>query len=289
MTGCRRGTRKHCAGEGGDPGWGRGNNIGDAGHREHAAPGNPQKIAGSEVAPQGDPMSTLQGSGSDEARRNRMVDRQLVGRGITDPQVLAAMRKVPRHLFVAAALAEMAYDDRPLPIGNRQTISQPYMVALMAEALALEGGEKVLEIGTGSGYSAAVVAEIASEVYTIERLAPLADKANDTLKTLGYENVHVRCADGTLGWPEAAPFDAIVVTAGAPSVPDTLKQQLKTGGRLVIPVESDYGLQTLVRETRRSEDKFDVEDLGGVRFVPLIGEEGWHPPEDQGDGDCGAP
>ena len=208
-----------------------------------------------------------------------MVERQLIDRGIADPLVLGAMRKVPRHLFVSAALAEMAYDDRPLPIGNRQTISQPYMVALMAEALALKGGEKVLEIGTGSGYAAAVVAEIASAVYTIERLAPLAETATDTLKSLGYDNVHVRCADGTLGWPEAAPFDAIVVTAGAPTVPETLKQQLKTGGRLVIPVESDFGLQTLLCVTRCGQDEFDTEDLGGVRFVPLIGEQGWHPPE----------
>ncbi|MBW2245546.1 MAG: protein-L-isoaspartate(D-aspartate) O-methyltransferase, partial [Deltaproteobacteria bacterium] len=196
-------------------------------------------------------------------------------RGVRSPAVLDAMRKVRREGFVPSYLGEFAYEDAPLPIEEEQTISQPYIVALMVEALALEGHERVLEIGTGSGYAAAVLAEIAREVYTIERHEKLARSAELRLAEEGYGQVRVRCGDGTLGWPEQAPFDAIVVAAGGPSVPDSLRQQLAIGGRLVIPVGEQVGLQTLRRITRVDVDEFREEDLGGVRFVPLIGEEGW--------------
>ena len=209
--------------------------------------------------------------------RDRLVDRQLIARGVSDPLVLDAMRKVPRHQFVPDHLEYLAYDDGPLPIGSGQTISQPYIVALMTEALGLKGGESVLEIGTGSGYAAAVLGEIASEVYTIERIETLADHAAETLRSLGYDNVQVKCGDGTLGWPDAAPFDGIVVTAGGPAVPQALKDQLKIEGRLVIPVEDRSCGQTLTLLTRVSENQYTEDDFGGVRFVPLIGEQGWHP------------
>jgi protein-L-isoaspartate(D-aspartate) O-methyltransferase len=209
--------------------------------------------------------------------RKRMVKRQIAGRGVRSEKVLDAMRKVPRERFLPRGRGVWAYDDAPLPIGDGQTISQPYIVAYMTEALALEGGERVLEIGTGSGYAAAVLAEIAAEVYTIERIGGLADMASAVLDDLGYHNVHVRQGDGTLGWPEEAPFDGIVVTAGGPDVPDTLQHQLKTGGRLVIPVGKSSWYQELVRVTRVSETEFETEYLIPVRFVPLIGEEGWGP------------
>lgn len=213
---------------------------------------------------------------SDYSRlRERMVKRQIAGRGVRSERVLAAMRKVPRERFLPRGQGVFAYDDSPLPIGDGQTISQPYIVAYMADSLALEGGEKVLEIGTGSGYAAAVLAEIAAEVYTIERIEGLATIAGTVLEDLGYTNVHVRCGDGTLGWPEEAPFDGIVVSAGGPDVPDTLKHQLKTGGRLIIPVGRSKAYQQLVRVTRVGEDEFQTEDLVPVRFVPLVGEEGW--------------
>jgi protein-L-isoaspartate(D-aspartate) O-methyltransferase len=214
----------------------------------------------------------------DDARR-RMVD-HLAARGVHDPAVLAAMGKVPRERFVASHLADAAYDDHPLPIGEGQTISQPYIVALMTEALRLAAGDRVLEIGTGSGYAAAVLAEIAAQVYTIERLAGLAASARRRLSDLGYEMVHVRCADGTLGWREHAPYDAIVVTAGGPEIPKALLDQLAMGGRLVMPVGALPSVQHLVRVTRKGTDDYDSEDLGGVAFVPLIGAEGW--PEDTG-------
>ncbi len=204
-----------------------------------------------------------------------MVQRQIADRGVRSEIVLDAMRKVPRERFLPGGDGIFAYDDSPLPIGQGQTISQPYIVAYMVEALDLEGGEKVLEIGTGSGYAAAVLAEIAGEVYTIERIEGLATKASDVLKELGYDNVHVRHSDGTLGWPEQAPFDGIVVTAAAPDLPDALKQQLKIGGHLVIPVGESKWYQALVRVTRVAESEFETEDLLPVRFVPLIGEEGW--------------
>ena len=207
--------------------------------------------------------------------RERMVKRQIAGRGVRSERVLKAMRKVPRERFLPRGQGVFAYDDSPLPIGDGQTISQPYIVAYMAECLALEGGEKVLEIGTGSGYAAAVLAEIAAEVYTIERIEGLATMARTVLDGLGYTNVHVQCGDGTLGWPEEAPYDGIVVSAGGPDVPDTLKHQLKMGGRLVIPIGRSKAYQELVRVTRIAEDEFKTEDLVAVRFVPLVGEEGW--------------
>uniref|UniRef100_A0A7C3Z2U4 Protein-L-isoaspartate O-methyltransferase n=1 Tax=Desulfobacca acetoxidans TaxID=60893 RepID=A0A7C3Z2U4_9BACT len=207
-----------------------------------------------------------------EARRT-MVETQIRRRGVTDPRVLAAMSKVPRHLFVPRHLWEQAYSDYPLPIGENQTISQPYIVALMTEALELTGGEKVLELGTGSGYQAAILAELAAQVYTIERIPSLARSAEQVLTSLGYTNVHVRLADGTLGWPEEAPFDAILVTAGAPKVPPPLVEQLALGGRLVIPVGDRY-TQTLTR-VRLTQEGLQQEYLGGCRFVKLIGKHGW--------------
>ena len=207
------------------------------------------------------------------AARERMVTEQLQRRGIHDEQVLAAMRKVPRHLFVDPLLGWRAYEDSPLSIGEGQTISQPYMVAVMTAALALQGRERVLEIGTGSGYQTAVLAELAAEVYSIERIPALAERAEKTLARLTYTNVSIRTGDGSLGWPEASPFDAIVVTAGAPQVPHPLVEQLQVGGRLVIPVGSSHA-QTLRRVTRRS-DRVDEEELVGCVFVKLIGEHGW--------------
>lgn len=207
--------------------------------------------------------------------RERMVRRQIAARGVRSENVLDAMRKVPRERFLPKGQGVWAYEDAPQPIGDGQTISQPYIVAYMTEALDLEGGEKVLEIGTGCGYAAAVLAEIAADVYTMERIEGLATIASTVLDELGYDNVHVRQGDGTLGWPEEAPFDAIVVTAGGPDVPGTLKHQLKIGGRLVIPVGKSSWYQQLVRVTRVAESEFETEDLVPVRFVPLIGEEGW--------------
>lgn len=209
-------------------------------------------------------------------KREQMVQRQIAGRGVKSENVLNAMRKVPREQFLPKGQGVWAYDDNPLPIGDGQTISQPYVVAYMVEALALQGGEKVLEIGTGSGYAAAILAEIAAEVYTIERIEGLATMASRVLEDLGYANVHVRHGDGTLGWPEQAPFDGIVVTAAGPEVPATLKQQLKIRGRLVIPVGETKWSQQVVRVTRVTAAEFETEDLLPVRFVPLIGEEGWH-------------
>ena len=207
--------------------------------------------------------------------RKQMVERDIAARGVCDELVLDAMRKVPRELFLPKNLREFAYEDSPLPIAGEQTISQPYIVAFMAEALMLKGGEKVLEIGAGSGYAAAVLSEIAANVYTVERLGSLAEKAAATLADLGFGNVHVLHGDGTRGWPEHAPYDAIVVAAGGPQVPESLKQQLKVGGRLVIPVGADPRSQELVRVTRVSNNEYRSEDIADVRFVPLIGEEGW--------------
>jgi protein-L-isoaspartate(D-aspartate) O-methyltransferase len=208
--------------------------------------------------------------------RESMVDYQVAARGVRSEKVLDAMRKVPREQFLPESVREFAYEDSPLPIEAGQTISQPYIVAFMAEGLALRGGEKVLEIGAGSGYAAAVLAEIAGEVYTIERIEELAKSAASTLAEAGYDNVHVLHGDGTLGWQEHAPFDGIVVAAGGPEIPDSLKQQLKIGGRMVIPVGDNREFQELLRVTRISETKFETEDLATVRFVPLIGAEGWN-------------
>jgi protein-L-isoaspartate(D-aspartate) O-methyltransferase len=208
-------------------------------------------------------------------QRTQMVERHILHRGIRSEPVLAAMRSVPREQFIPAELREFAYEDTPLPIAEGQTISQPYIVAMMTDALGLEGGEKVLEIGTGSGYAAAVLSQIAKEVYTVERIGQLAEKAAATLSALGYRNVHVRHADGTLGWPDHEPYDAIIVAAGGPQVPESLKAQLKIGGRLVIPVGADRRLQELVRVTRLSQQDYKTEELADVRFVPLVGAEGW--------------
>ena len=207
--------------------------------------------------------------------RQLMVDRQIASRGVRSPQVLDAMRTVPREAFLPENLWEFAYEDAPLPIEEDQTISQPYIVAMMIEALALDGGEKVLEIGTGSGYAAAVLSQIAGSVYTVERIGQLAQKAAATLAACGYGNVHVLHADGTRGWLDHAPYDAIVVAAGGPEVPQSLKSQLKIGGRLVIPVGIDQRNQELLRVVRLSEHDFKTEDIADVRFVPLVGEEGW--------------
>jgi protein-L-isoaspartate(D-aspartate) O-methyltransferase len=210
-----------------------------------------------------------------DAERQRMVERQIAARGIRDTRVLAAMSRVPRERFLREGLAEFAYKDTPLPIESDQTISQPYIVAYMAEALGLKGGEKVLEIGTGSGYAAAVLAEMAGEVYTVERYENLASSAAERLERLGYRNAHVLHGDGTRGWPEHAPYDAIVVAAGGPEVPASLREQLVIGGRLVIPVGPSVRSQRLVRVTRRAAHDYDEEELIAVAFVPLVGEEGW--------------
>jgi protein-L-isoaspartate(D-aspartate) O-methyltransferase len=210
----------------------------------------------------------------DEARA-QMVKLQLEGRGISDPRVLEAFRAVPREAFVPDELAEFAYRDAPLPIGEEQTISQPYIVAVTMEALGLTGNERVLEIGTGSGYAAAVLSRTAKEVFTVERLESLATQARERLERLGYGNVQVLHGDGTLGWPEHAPYDAIAVAAGGPEVPKALLSQLAPGGRLVIPVGPDESSQTLMRVTREGPETFREEPLTAVRFVPLIGEQGW--------------
>jgi protein-L-isoaspartate(D-aspartate) O-methyltransferase len=210
-----------------------------------------------------------------EQKRNELVAGQIEARGVRDRLVLEAMRTVPREKFLPKDLRKVAYDDSPLPIGEGQTISQPFIVAYMVEALALRGGEKVLEIGAGSGYAAAVLAQIAREVFTIERIGQLAKMATENLAAAGCDNVHVRHADGTGGWADEAPFDAILVSAGAPRVPKSLMDQLQVGGHMVVPVGSDPRAQELVRITRVSESEFDREDIADVRFVPLIGKEGW--------------
>ncbi len=205
---------------------------------------------------------------SDFARRRReMTDLQIRARGVRDPLVLAAMAKVPRHLFVPERLRDLAYADEPLPIGEGQTISQPYIVAYMTETLGLKGGERVLEVGTGSGYQTAVLAEIAAEVWTIELVEPLARRARAVLEGLGYANIRFRIGDGSAGWPEEAPFDAIMVTAAAPVMPAALEQQLGPGGRMIVPVGA--GLQELVL-VRRLKKGVDRQTLFGVRFVPLV-------------------
>ena len=210
-----------------------------------------------------------------ETERLSMVEHDLLRRGVRSEAVLDAMRRVPRHVFVPEALRSQAYGDSPLPIGEQQTISQPFIVALMVQAAQLGRSDRVLEIGTGSGYGAAVLATIAAHVDTIERLASLANHARDTLAELGYLNVDVHVADGTLGLPECAPFDAIVTTAASPDIPDGFKAQLSVGGRLIIPVGPQREHQTLVRITRRTESRFDTQDLCSVQFVPLIGAYGW--------------
>ena len=205
--------------------------------------------------------------------RERMVKNQLASRGIADEGVLQAMGKIPRHLFISEALAGEAYNDHPVPIGEKQTISQPYIVALMTEALELKGKENTLEIGTGSGYQTAILAELSSRVYTIERIKSLLVDARKLLAQLGYSNVLFKAFDGTLGWKEYAPFDAIMVTAGAPSLPEPLMDQLADNGRMVIPVGDRY-TQELIKVTKKGEN-LEQESLGGCRFVNLIGIHGW--------------
>jgi protein-L-isoaspartate(D-aspartate) O-methyltransferase len=221
---------------------------------------------------------------SDSAARERMVARHLQARGIRDAAVLTAMREVPREAFLPPGLEEFAYEDAPLPISHGQTISQPYIVALMAAALELQPSDRVLEVGTGSGYAAAVLAHLAREVYTVERHAELAEHAERKLAELGLHNVHVRHGDGSLGWPEHAPYQAIVVAAGGPRVPPALLQQLALHGRLVIPVGDEPSEQSLQRIRRTARDRFQAETLSAVRFVPLIGAQGW---DARGGGDAG--
>ncbi|MEP0828332.1 MAG: protein-L-isoaspartate(D-aspartate) O-methyltransferase [bacterium] len=198
-----------------------------------------------------------------------MVDNQIVARGITDKNVIAAMRRIPRHLFVPKEEREQAYSDGPLPIGHSQTISQPYIVAIMTELLGIDSTSKVLEIGTGSGYQAAVLGEIADSVYTIEIVKPLAERAAQILDSLGYKNIFVRAGDGYQGWPEAAPFDAVIVTAAAPKIPQPLIEQLKTGGRLVIPVGE---LSQELYLVTKNEEGIVKQSIIPVRFVPMTGE-----------------
>ncbi len=207
-----------------------------------------------------------------------MVERDIAGRGVRDARVLAAMRDLPREAFVPASRRDQAYDDRPLPIGARQTISQPYIVALMCEALQLTGDERVLEIGTGSGYAAAVLSRLAAQVDTVERIPELAERAARQLAEFKLNNVRVHSGDGTLGWSDAAPYDAIVVTAAGPDVPQALLAQLAPGGRLVMPVGASRGSQHLVRVTREGQDDYRSESLCEVAFVPLMGEQGWPEP-----------
>lgn len=207
--------------------------------------------------------------------RERMVDRQVARRGVRDDRVLDAMREVPREAFVPEGLQEFAYDDAPLPIEAGQTISQPYVVGLMIQAAAIRPGDRVLEIGAGSGYAAAVMSRIAGQVFAIERHAALTELARERLRRLGYDNVELRTGDGTRGWVEAGPFDAILAAAGGPSIPQALKDQLDLGGRLVMPVGATRDEQRLVKVTRVSASHFEEDDLGAVRFVPLIGEQGW--------------
>jgi protein-L-isoaspartate(D-aspartate) O-methyltransferase len=208
-----------------------------------------------------------------EKERKRMVDEQIAFRGVTDPRVLAVMGKVPRHEFMPEALRVQAYGDHAMPIGEGQTISQPYIVALMTELLELKGAERVLEVGTGSGYQAAVLAELCQKVFTIERVKTLADKARTTLDRLGYKNVVMKVYDGTYGWKEMSPFDAIIVTAAAPDIPDTLVEQLKDGGRLVIPVGERY-TQVLMKVIKSPSGIVTKTSIPCV-FVPLIGAKGW--------------
>jgi protein-L-isoaspartate(D-aspartate) O-methyltransferase len=205
--------------------------------------------------------------------RERMVKTQLVPRGIKNPRVLKVMGKIPRNLFIEEALSGEAYNDHPLPIGHKQTISQPYIVALMTEALELTGDEKVLEIGTGSGYQTAILADLSRKVFTIERIRDLMVKARTILADLGYNNIMFKAFDGTLGWKEYEPYDAIMVTAGAPKIPEPLLDQLADGGRLIIPVGNRFS-QELIKVTKKNGNIIQ-KNFGGCRFVDLVGVHGW--------------
>jgi protein-L-isoaspartate(D-aspartate) O-methyltransferase len=208
------------------------------------------------------------------SKRLKMVETQIIPRGIKDIRVINAMKKVPRHLFLDEALWPQAYEDYPSPIGEKQTISQPYIVALMTELLDLKGNERILEIGTGSGYQTAILAEVAEQVHSIERIPALAKRARKILDDLKYTNIIITISDGTLGWREYSPFDGIIVTAAAPIAPKTLLAQLKPGSRLVMPVGEEF-VQDLIVYTREDGDSFSKENYGGCRFVKLIGEQGW--------------
>jgi len=208
-----------------------------------------------------------------ERMREEMVRKQIENRGITDPRVIAAMLKVPRHLFVSDALSDQSYGDFPLPIGEQQTISQPYIVAEMTQSLNLHGEDRVLEIGTGSGYQAAILAEIAFRVYTVERIHSLYSKARSLFDRLYYHNIVTKYSDGSIGWESESPFDAIIVTAGSPDIPNTLVSQLAIGGRMVIPVGNQHS-QDLIK-LYRDEKGIHTTNLGGCRFVKLVGEHGW--------------
>jgi len=208
------------------------------------------------------------------SKRQQMVDNQIIARGIQDQRLITAMRKVPRHLFLDEALRSQAYEDYPSPIGERQTISQPYIVALMTELLQLKGTEKVLEIGTGSGYQTAILAELAEQVYSVERLPALAKKARKLIDELKYTNIIITIKDGSTGWKEHSPYDAIIVTAAAPYEPKSLLEQLNMGGRLVIPIGEEYS-QDLILYIKEHDGTYTKENYGGCRFVKLIGEEGW--------------
>jgi len=205
--------------------------------------------------------------------REEMVQHQIEARGINDPRVLAAFRRIPRHLFVSEALMDQSYGDFPLPIGEQQTISQPYIVAEMTQALDLDKDDRVLEIGTGSGYQAAILAEIVFRVYTIERIYPLYVKTRRLFDTLQYHNIVTKYSDGTTGWSDESPFDAIIVTAGAPDIPETLIKQLATGGRMVIPVGNQFS-QDLMK-VYKDNNGIHTSSLGACRFVKLVGEHGW--------------
>jgi protein-L-isoaspartate(D-aspartate) O-methyltransferase len=208
------------------------------------------------------------------SRRHQMVEQQLIDRGIRDPRVIEAFKKVPRHLFLDEALWPQAYEDHPLPIGEKQTISQPYIVALMTESLHMTGKERVLEIGTGSGYQTAILAELAEEVYSIERIPSLAKRARKLLDNLKYSNIVIRIGDGTNGWKEHSPYYGIIATAAAPDAPDPLLRQLELDGKLIIPI-GDENVQDLKVYVKEAEDAYREESLGGCRFVKLIGEHGW--------------
>ncbi|HEY4716618.1 MAG TPA: protein-L-isoaspartate(D-aspartate) O-methyltransferase [bacterium] len=212
-----------------------------------------------------------------EKSRFAMVEEQIASRGIKDIRILRAMEKVPRHFFIDSALLSQAYSDFPLPIGEGQTISQPYIVALMLEALELQGNEKILEIGTGSGYQTALLAELCKTVCTVERIPSLAEKAKQKMEVLGYKNVKYKIGDGSMGWEEEKPFDCVILSASAPELPKGLLPQLKTGGKLVSPVGNNFS-QSLIKITRLENDQ-KIEDLGGCRFVKLIGKYGWTPEE----------
>jgi protein-L-isoaspartate(D-aspartate) O-methyltransferase len=209
------------------------------------------------------------------SEREEMVERQLRRRGITEPEILDAFRAVPREAFVSDEYAGLAYGDHPLPIEANQTISQPYIVALMIEAAAIESGARVLEVGSGSGYAAAVISRIADKVIGIERQHELVEVARERLARLGYDNVEIVEGDGTTGWPDQAPYDAILAAASGRHVPQSLVDQLKPGGRLVIPLGEPGGMQKLLKVTKQADGSLEQSDLGAVRFVPLIGEEGW--------------